>query len=723
MTSQINPNNVNGNFPIAGVPNNTQGFRDNFTNIKTNFEFAETEIDELQSKSILKSALSGAALDNNVGNNLVYNARVQGISGTFVQIANTAGFINIDASAGPYQSIVMGGNINLAFTANTWPSAGSYGKVRVEITGTTGQTITLPAAVTQGALGIQGINAGVITLAASGTYEFDFSTTDGGASLTVFDLNRPLNYYTNTVTVAATTPSTSAGTGALIVAGGVGVAGNLYVTGDIVGNLVVTGQTFTGNVSAGNFLASGLVSATSNVIGGNISTAGLVTATGNIIGGNLNAAGLSLSGNVLSAINMTANITTTGGNLQAGNLLTGGIASATGNITGGNLRTTGQISATSNITGGNLNVAGNVVGGNVSTAGLITATGNITSAANIGAGNVNATLFTGTTVSVTGNVTAGNLNAAGLSLTSNVVSALNVTGNVTGGNINTGAQVVATGNVSGGNIVTAALVRGQTVSATANVVGGNVSTAGLITATGNITGGNINTGAQVVATGNITGGNINTGAQVSATGNITGNYFLGNGSQLTGISSLTAISEGTTNMTVNGSGGNISTTIGGTSNVAVFASTGINVLGTVSASGNVTGGNLLTLGLISATGNVTGGNINTGAQVVATGNVTGGNLTTGAQVVATGNVTGGNLRTAGQLLAASATAIAAGGSQSLGLEFSSTADFGIFFGSGAPTISAAQGSLYLRSDGTTTNNRMYVNTDGLTAWTAVTTAS
>ena len=670
MTSQINPNNVNGNFPIAGVPNNTQGFRDNFTNIKTNFEFAETEIDDLQSKAILKSALAGGTLDNNVGNNLVYNARVQGISGTLVQIANTAGFINIDASAGPYQSIVMGGNINLAFTANTWPSAGAYGKVRVEITGTSGQTITLPTAVTQGTQGIQGINAGVITLAASGTYEFDFSTSDGGASLTVFDLNRPLSYFTNPLTVAATTVSTSAGSGALVVSGGVGINGNLYVSGDIVGNFVVTGQTFTGNVSAGNFLSSGLVSATSDVIGGNISTAGLVTATGNITGGNLNAAGLSLSGNVLSAINMTANITTTGGNLQAGNLLTGGIASATGNITGGNLRTTGQVSATSNITGGNLNAAGNVTGGNLITAGQ---------------------------VSVTGNITGGNINTG-----AQVVA----TGNITGGNINTGAQVVATGNVTGGNIVTAALVRGQTVSATANVVGGNVSTAGLITATGNVTGGNINTGAQVVATGNITGGNLRTTGQVSATGNITGNYFLGNGSQLTGIGSLTAISEGTTNMTVNGSGGNISATIGGTSNVAVFASTGINVLGTVSASGNVTGGN-----------------INTGAQVVATGNVTGGNINTGAQVVATGNVTGGNLRTAGQLLAASATAIAAGGSQSLGLEFSTTVDFGIFFGSGAPTISAAKGSLYLRSDGSTTNDRMYVNTDGSTTWTAVITVA
>ena len=422
MTSQINPNNVNGNFPIAGVPNSTQGFRDNFTNIKTNFEFAETEIDDLQSKAILKSALAGGTLDNNVGNNLVYNARVQGISGTLVQIANTSGFINIDASAGPYQSIVMGGNINLAFTANTWPSAGAYGKVRVEITGTSGQTITLPSAVTQGTLGIQGINAGVITLAASGTYEFDFSTSDGGASLTVFDLNRPLNYYTTPLTVAATTVSTSAGSGALVVSGGVGINGNLYVSGNIVGSVVATGNTFVGNTTVGNLLTAGFVSATGNVTGGNVLTGGLVLATGNVTGGNVN---------------------------------TGGVVSATGNIAGGNVLTA----------------------------------------------NVNATVHTGITVSVTGNIT--------------------------------------------------------TIA-------------------------------------NITGGNVLSSAVVSALGDAT---------------------------------------------------------------------------ILSGTG------------------------------------------------------VPAGGTTGAGYKMSSTTNLGIFFGTGAPSLSAAQGSLYLRTDGSTTNNRLYVNTNGATTWTPVTTAT
>jgi hypothetical protein len=77
----------------------------------------------------------------------------------------------------------------------------------------------------------------------------------------------------------------------------------------------------------------------------------------------------------------------------------------------------------------------------------------------------------------------------------------------------------------------------------------------------------------------------------------------------------------------------------------------------------------------------------------------------------------------GSVNARSTTTIPAGGTAGAGYTLSSTANFGIFFGSGAPTLSAAQGSLYLRSDGSTTNNRMYVNTNGTTGWTAVTTAA
>ena len=47
----------------------------------------------------------------------------------------------------------------------------------------------------------------------------------------------------------------------------------------------------------------------------------------------------------------------------------------------------------------------------------------------------------------------------------------------------------------------------------------------------------------------------------------------------------------------------------------------------------------------------------------------------------------------------------------------------ILVGSGAPAASAAKGSLYVRTDGSSTSTRLYVNTNGSTTWTNVTTAA
>ena len=47
----------------------------------------------------------------------------------------------------------------------------------------------------------------------------------------------------------------------------------------------------------------------------------------------------------------------------------------------------------------------------------------------------------------------------------------------------------------------------------------------------------------------------------------------------------------------------------------------------------------------------------------------------------------------------------------------------ILYGAGAPTEIAGKGSLYLRTDGSSTSTRAYINTDSGSTWTAVTTAA
>jgi hypothetical protein len=280
------------------------------------------------------------------------------------------------------------------------------------------------------------------------------------------------------------------------------------------------------------------------------------------------------------------------------------------------------------------------------------------------AGTANVLTVTGTGVNV-----AGTLNSSGLAILSNL--------SVTGTTISTGTiqsladvtavTVTASGNLSANNAVitgniTAALFTGNGSGLTGVIASGNVGAAtqltnGTTTMNIPVAGGNMigNVGGVlniftlstnglgisgiVSASGNVTGGNLRTGGLVSATGNIIGNYMLGNGYFLTGVlTSVANINNGTSNVTVVSSGGNIAVGVSGNANIAVFSSTGQFVQGTISASGNIKGDSFLSSGVVSAAGNITGGNLLTSGLISATGN-----LLTSGLISATGNITGGNV--------------------------------------------------------------------------------
>lgn len=251
------------------------------------------------------------------------------------------------------------------------------------------------------------------------------------------------------------------------------------------------------------------------------------------------------------------------------------ISNSADTVMAGNVRNTGNVVITSGgattaiiqstgaLITGFTSVTGNVTGGNILTGGIVSATGNVTGLNFIG----NLVAPPGGPVTTTGNITGGNL------LTSGLASA---TGNITGGNINTGGLVTATGNVRGGNIVSLAAVSGVSVVATGNVDSGNLRSAGLVSVTGNI----------------------------SSAANIAGTFFLGNGSQLTGLSlgvSVTKFVNGTTEGNVGVTNGNINFNVGGVANVVVIdtttvyanvvsvasiAKTGTNAVGNIGSSSN-----------------------------------------------------------------------------------------------------------------------------------------
>jgi hypothetical protein len=125
-------------------------------------------------------------------------------------------------------------------------------------------------------------------------------------------------------------------------------------------------------------------------------------------------------------------------------------------------------------------------------------------------------------------------------------------------------------------------------------------------------------------------------------------------------------------------------------------------------------GNVATLGAV--------GSLRVGATKASSSVSTGALVVDGGAGVAGNVVVGGFVSAAGVGQFNATTAVPAGGSTSVGIKATSTTNFGVFFGSGAPTLSAAKGSFYLRSDGSTTNNRAYINTDGGTTWTNIGTA-
>jgi hypothetical protein len=192
MTSQIDPNTINNEYPVAGQDNSTQGFRDNFSFIKVNFAAAKNEITDLQNKVLLKSALSGETLDNNLNGALLYGAKVQNFYATQVNLGSVSGATTINYAAGHYQILEISTSASISFT--NFPG-NNFAWIILRVSADSGDVLTLPSAVgaagsAQSLQGIQGRNGQSITFSESGTYEFGFHTTDNGATIYITDLTR-----------------------------------------------------------------------------------------------------------------------------------------------------------------------------------------------------------------------------------------------------------------------------------------------------------------------------------------------------------------------------------------------------------------------------------------------------------------------------------------------------------------------------------------------------
>ncbi len=153
MTSAITTASIDESYPVAGQDNNSQGFRDNFNAIKSALDVAKSEITDLRSKAVTKSALSGtgAPFNNNFNGLLLEDAEVNKFYGSVRQNGTVSTNTDIDLENGPLQVISVGANISLRFI--NWPDSDLFGKIRLHIKNTSGST----RAVTLTSLGVNNI--------------------------------------------------------------------------------------------------------------------------------------------------------------------------------------------------------------------------------------------------------------------------------------------------------------------------------------------------------------------------------------------------------------------------------------------------------------------------------------------------------------------------------------------------------------------------------------
>jgi len=416
--------------------------------------------------------------------------------------------------------------------------------------------------------------------------------------------------------------------------GGAGIAvntptGNVIVTANLAQVVVSTSSLSVGQGSNGG---------TTAVINSSIQTLVIDINPANVFSGNFSGVGgalANLNGTLTSNSNSQPNITTVGtlgnlsvtGNISSGNANLGNLAIA--NYFTGTLRTNAQPNITSVGTLGNLSVTGNSNLGNLASANFFSGDGYLLSNLTVASGSTIVSGSSNVKVELNSNVNTsvgGNANVVVVTGTgSNVNGYLTVSGNVTSGNANLGNAAIA--NYFIGNLY------------------GHANTANTVTtnAQPNIT--SLGTLTSLDVTGNITSGNV-----YANSGLIKAQYISGDGSNLTNLSAGVILVNGNSNVNIPNANGNINMSAVGNANILVVTGTGVNVAGTINATGTITGnfsGNVITAsqGNITSLGTLTGLTVNGIANLGAVGNVkiTGGSSNGYLFTDGTGNLTFGSI--------------------------------------------------------------------------------
>jgi hypothetical protein len=316
------------------------------------------------------SVSGNASLTGNISGDKLFNGttsiEIQTASGnaniTVGGVSNVAVFTQTGLNVTGAYSVtgnVTGGNI---LTAGLVSATGNVTGGNVNVT--TGNIILsyTSGATTAQVIRFTDANTAVTTLGANiGSVEWVTADATGLGARTTAALRAVYSDVNGNANILLQTNSTTR-IAVLGATGNVGIANVAPLhTFAVTGNSYISGtEEVIGNITGGNIITPGRVTATGNLVSGaNVIATGYASITGNITGGNIISVGV-ISGSA-SGISAT-------GNIRGGNINSDSLVSATGNIySGGGLETQGNVSATGSVLAatarlGNANVTGNMFG-------------------------------------------------------------------------------------------------------------------------------------------------------------------------------------------------------------------------------------------------------------------------------------------------------------------------------------------------------------------------
>ena len=296
MTSQINPNNIDGTYPVAGQDNSTQGFRDNFTNIKNNFTYAYNEITELQANAALRGQT------NEFADSILANVALRGQRDVVYNFGPVSGSQTYIFGNGSYQAMELAGSVVLSFAG--FPTLVNRAlKIRLRVlVPNVGFTLTWPAQVSLNLSSIAGTTGQITSFTETGVYEFELTTinsnaTPGSIAWSISEITRNRRTQQSSLSIT-TVVGNATTTGITMTASNVGgvTIGNITAT-NFIGNIISSGNniSLTGNLTANNVIAN-------TGIFGNIRTAvqSGITLLGTLsslsVSGNANVGNLTVTG-------------------------------------------------------------------------------------------------------------------------------------------------------------------------------------------------------------------------------------------------------------------------------------------------------------------------------------------------------------------------------------------------------------------------------------------